>query len=69
MIYHNDDDEFDNEDAKPLLIVSPRNFAPVLSEALVLPLFSALPDKKSRSDLSINLVSWKKEGCQWSKIR
>ena len=57
MIYHNDDDEFDNEDAKPLLIVSPRNFAPVLSEALVLPLFSALPDKKSRSDLSINLVS------------
>ena len=47
MIHHNDIDEFDNDDAKPQLIVSPRNSAPALSEALVLPLFSALPDKKS----------------------
>ena len=46
MIHHNDIDEFDNDDAKPQLTISPRNSAPVLSEALVLPLFSALPDKK-----------------------
>ena len=53
MIYHNDIDEFDNDDAKPQLIVSPRNSAPVLSEALVLPLFSALPDKKKSFEHSL----------------
>ena len=55
MIYHNDDDEFD----KPPLIVSPRNAALALSEALVLPLFWALPDKKNHDPIYRLILSAK----------
>ena len=61
MIYHNDIDEFDNDDAKPPLIVSPRNSALALSEALVLPLFSALPDKKNYDPIYRLILSAKKK--------